>query len=412
MEITLIKSLYLNFNSIKLKQNQLIYATDTKNVVYDIDNKLRFSLSCTRQYITDSDRLNSTPQENIIYIVVNDNQMYRYYNDLGWLNIIDFETVQDLIISAEELIPMVIENNGIKYAPKTLAQYIYMNDGSTLQSNIESLMKKGSKVILRCDTKHVQLKYDKQKLIDIPYPIPNYDIYTFPILVILRKEKLDIDVYALGKDQLILSDSIIDANKKDDVVTFIFVYAETLSDSSLDCESINGVRIFKGANDLALDLRQDKDLMINTTYGEIKEWCFNTQEWKVLFSNRKRLVKRIENIETFTKPTNYVNINIPGFDSEKDSLKVTKNGIELDESVDYFISGDNTFIKPPTGNTWDVTDKTTFKFVVYKNLPLTTYDEYDNDNFNENEIVNLKSELGGLRSEVLALKDIISKFNI
>jgi len=412
MEITLIKSLYSNLNSIKLVQNQLIYTTDTKNAVYDIDNKLRFGLSCTKQYTTDTDRLSSIPEENIIYIVVNDNTMYRYYTDLGWLNIVDFEAVQDLIISAEDLIPMVIENNGVKYAPKTLAEYIFMNDGSTLQSNIDSLMKKGSKVVLKCDTKQVQLKYDKQKIIDIPYPIPNYDIYTFPIFILLRKEKLDVDSYALGKDQLILSDSIINSNKKDDLVTFIFIYAETLSDSSLDCESINGVRIFKGTNDIALDLRQDKDLMINTTYGEMKEWHIDDQEWELLFSNRKRLVKRIENIETFTKPTNYVNIGIQGFDKEKDTLKVTKNGIDLDENVDYFVSGDNTFIKPPMGYTWDVTDKTTFKFVVYKNLPLTTYDEYNNDKFDENEIVNLKSELGDLRSEVLALKDIIAKFNI
>lgn len=413
MEITLIKSLYNDFDTVPIKQNQLIYATDTKNAIFDIDNKLRFSLSCTRQYDTDVDRTNiEKPEQNLIYIVVNENKMYRYYDDLGWLYIEDFEGVQDLIISAEELIPMIIENNGYKYAPKTLARYVYMNDGSTLQSAIDEMMKLGSKVILETKTMHIQLKYDKQKVVDIPYPIPNYNIYKFPMLILLRKEKLDIDTYATGINQLIFNDSVANTNKKDDVVTFIFVYARTLADSSLDCESINGFRIFKGTNDIAIDIRQDKDLMINTTYGEIKEWNGETEEWSLLFSNRKRIVKRKENIVKFKTATNYVDIGIDGFDKEKDTLFVVKNSTFLTEGEDYIISGDNTFIKALPGYSWNTTSEMKFRFIVLKNIPSFNYDEYDDDNFDKGEMMLLKSEVSELRAEIIALKDIISKFNM
>jgi len=412
MQITLITTIYNNFDNISVKQGQLLYATDTKNASYDIDNTLRYSLSCTQQIDTDSERTSITPVENTLYIVTTTNLMYRYYTDTGWLNVTDFEAIVDILILADELQTMVIESNGEKYAPVVLAKYIYMADGSTLQSAIDDLMEKGAKVILESKTMTVQIKSSGQKILDIPYPISDYNIYKFPMFVLLGGKYISKDSYAISNYQMILSDTITSTTIKDDVVTFIFVYAHSLADVSLDCESMNGVRWFIGKTDLALDLRQDKDVMVNTYMQDMKQWDSVNQEWSLIFSNRKRVIKRVENSVKVATDTNYVNIGIDGYNEDQDTLIVVKNNTWLNKGKDYTVSIDNKLIKAPDGFTWSVSSSTPtyFYFIILKNLPSTTYNEYNDDNFDGNEIDSLKSEVNDLRAEIVALKDVINKY--
>lgn len=405
MKVTLKPSLYSNFDDITKLKGQLLYATDTGNACYDITDDLRIDIDSTRQLDTNEEREGlENPKQNIIYIILNSNTMYRYDKTIGWLHVESFEALQDILVSASTFTPMVINVHGINFAPKTLAEYVYMSNGATLQNSIDDLMKKGSKITLEQKTIHIELQSDKIKVMEIPFPISGYNIHKFPITVLKNDVKIGIDEYAIGREQLIFTDTIAQANKKGDRITFIFSWANTIANDGLNATSINGVRIFIGDNVIDKEERINNDTWIDTYYNEIKRWNHDKQSWELIISDRKRLIKHAINIVKYKEPTNFVNIGIPNYNPIKDMLIVMKNGIPLNKNEDYKLSNNNLYITPTDGHTWDTTSEIIFTFMVLKNIPNVDYDDYNDENFdNDEKYLALQDKIASLETTVKTL---------
>lgn len=388
MEINLKPVAFCNIESTPKAEGQLLYAIDTGNSTFDLSGVTRVDLNCVTILDTEGERETLDKSEismDRLYVCQNTNKMYRYFA-IGWVWVYDYSQIQDLVIPALELQPFVLKDTlGNNCAPQVLADFVFMNDGSTLQSHIDTLLNKGMKVTLESKTVPIELSEDFQKVVDIPFPTVNYDLYHYPITMFKEQvhtcsdgqqykynEKIDNDKYAIGKEQIIFSDQIAVNNKKGQIITFVFAWANTVMDTDTDCKSVNGVRIFQGIHDIPKDERQDGDIMFNSdpTKMEIKKWDEELDDWVYYCSAQNRTVTRIQNTVTLYSSVDKVNIGIQLYNKETDTLIVIKNTVILTEGLHYTISDDSESILAPEGFNWiNTNNNMKFTFIVLKNVP-------------------------------------------
>lgn len=401
-----------NYNDIPLVENQLIYCTDTLESYFDLNDKQRIQLSTTRQLSTEEERTSlSEAKEGIIYIVVSTNKLYKY-SSAGWILISTKEDCTDCLYNAENLYPYVFKQGDINRAPLTLASLVFNPDGSTVQDTINSLMKNGKKITIQKKVLHVFIDYDQQRIINIPFPTSNYDIYKFPVMIILNKTLLDIDEYAIGSEQLILNNDVAMNVKKGDKVTFIFAWANMNMDEGVNADSIDSCKMSIGDHE-PVDPTEHQ-FWYQLHENKIKYW--EDGKWKTFIDNNATTVKWQKNSKIVTKSTNFITIDIDGFNKNYDKLLVFENSIFLDEGTDYTISGDNTGIYAKSGDVWEINnEKTYFVFIVLKNVPAFNIntDELPDREYSQSEIEinNLKNIISQL-SEKINLLDIIKVNNI
>ena len=410
IELSLIPTIYDNLDNIEKIKGQLIYCTDTGNVAYDIDDLLRIDIGCARLLDSEDEREKLTdPKINTLYIVKLSNTCWRYDSTIGWAEITYYEAIQDILIAAGVFTPMTICINGVYYAPKTLAEYVFLRDGSNLQDYIDEFMEKGAKITLDSRTVPVEIMVSGTKYITIPFPVSTYDVRRFPILILYNNVKLNEDSYAISKDELVLCDSLAKNTKKHDIVTFVFAWANALVNDGIDATMINHVRYLTGPSPLDPQKCIDGDMWMNTDKKELCRWNVDKKTWEVILSDRKRLVKHIENVVEFDKPTNFVYIGIDGYDPKKDMLIVFKNGTKMIKDKQYRLSSNGLYIIPPLDSYWDTTSKNVFEFVVLKNVPDKDYEDFDDDNYSyQQEYLEMKETMNSLVAKISELETKIN----
>ena len=364
--IKLISSYAHKLNKIEIKEDQLIYCIDTQEVYFDISPSDRIQIGCTIQLNTEYDlKTLSYIQQNKIYIVKESNRAYRYVNN-DFVDVITRAQIIDLLILIDELIPTTLSKEGQNIAPKTLASLVYTNSGESVEDVLKGMVTDDRKVLLYTRTEHVVATTYGQRVFNIPFPIPNYDLAKFPMLVIYKDGILPPSNYAISNDQIILSNDI-DGLDRDEILTFVFHYNVLIqSEDNLNAESINNVRFFVGENPPYP--MYETDVWFDTKKLEVKQ--FTNGEWKIIIKSNSHddypfFIAKNTNI--VTENTNYIEIGVPGFDPTMDTLLVYENSIYLEEREDYQISADGNYIVN-INDTWIGTkeEPVIINFVVFK----------------------------------------------
>lgn len=354
-------------DTIEIKQDQLVYCLDTREAYYDISNFNRIQLNCTIQLEEEYDKDTiENKRTNKIYIVKRTNKLYRYSG--GRFNeVTNRLSIIDILVPAEELVPTTLNKKGINYAPKTLASMVYTNDGNTVEDVLRNISDTDDrKVLLYTRTEHVVATTYGQRIFTIPFPIPNYDLAKFPMIIIYKDKVLSGSQYSISNDQVILNNNV-DGLDKDEILTFVFHYNVVISGEGLDAESINNVRFFVG--DKEPYPKRETDVWFDTAKQEVKQYT-SEGKWKVIVKNS--LVTDfpfniLKSTSFLSENSTYVEIGIPGFDRATDTLMVYNNSVYIEENKDYTISSDNNYIIRANGGTWNGHIQTNvFNFVVFK----------------------------------------------
>ncbi|MGL5752692.1 MAG: hypothetical protein ACRCXT_19295 [Paraclostridium sp.] len=345
-------------------EGQILYCTDTKESYYDISNINRLTIGCTRQVNTYNKLVSIEKSIKELYIVVENNTIYRYFEN-NIIEVDDINMILDILVPIESMKALPLIQNGKNIAPITLASHTYTNDGDTVENKLKNIMSEDKKVLLYTRTEYVIAINNGQRVFTIPYPIPNYDLAIYPMVVIHGDRILGTSDYSISNDQLIINHNI-DGLAKDEILTFIFHYNVILSNDNLNAESINNVRFF--VSDIEPVGKIETDVWFDTKKLEVKQ--FIKGKWKIIVKSSMAddypfyIIKKTH---TLVESSNYVEIGVPGFDQDKDTLLVYMNSVYLEEGSDYTISIDSNHIINTEEDIWygDV-DDIVFNFVILK----------------------------------------------
>ena len=363
-------------NNVSLNGGQFIYCLDTKEAYFDNYNEAsgetdRISLVNTIQLNIESERSSlESPEENMIYIVVSTNRLYRYTNS-GWIELTDTSSCQDLLYNSSTLKPITIVQNNIKCAPMTLASQVYTSDGSTAQDFVNKYLNGNKKVKLNKKTFFVEATRDMQRIYTIPYPTSNYDLTKFPMVIAVNNQIIASDAYAVSDEQIIFDQSIGDAILKGDIIKFIFAWTSSEIDENRDNNSLDN-HIFN-ISETEPDNPKDGNFWFDMINKCIKYWDGSIGEW-VEFINNKSDNSSIKKTITIYSNTTSIDISITEYDHSTDTLMVYRDGHYLDEYIDYIVSEDNSSIISINSDGWgkDGT-KEKFTFIVFKNITPTAH---------------------------------------
>lgn len=352
-------------SSIDLIQDQLIYCTDTKEAYFDITEISRIQLGCTIQLDTEFDKNTiSNIQTNKVYIIKETNKLYRHING-DFIEITQRATIIDLLVPMDELIPTTLTKKDINYAPKTLASLVYTNDGNTVEEVLKGMVNDDKKILLYTRTEHVVATVDGQRVFGIPFPIPNYDLAKFPMLIIYKDKILSSADYSISNDQAILNPSL-NGLTKDEILTFVFHYNVIINDESLNAESINNVRFFVGEKEPYP--KQETDVWFDTKELEVKQLVQG--KWKVIVKSSidDFPFQVFKGTSILQDSSEYVEIPIEGFDPTRDTMMVYENSVYLEEREDYVVSADGRYIKNIGEEVWAGTHEEAilFNFIVFR----------------------------------------------
>lgn len=125
-----------------------------------------------------------------------------------------------------------------------------------------------------------------------------------------------------------------------------------------------------------------------------KLYRFDGEQWVCISNNTK--ISLIKNSVTITEPTQKINIGIPKFDKNRDTIMVYINSVYLDEGSDYTIDSTSENLLPVGIDNWEgsVKEPSVFNFIVFKNIPLYD-DSSEAGNYNkklENDMMEIKKE--------------------
>ena len=358
-------------NNISLNGGQFIYCLDTKEVYYDNYNDTtgevnRIGLANTVQLNIESERSSlSTPEKNIIYIVVSTNRLYRYINN-EWIELTDTDDCKDLLYNSANLKPITIVQNNIQCAPMTLASQVYTSDGSTAQDFVNKYLNGNKKVKLNKKTFFVEAGRDMQRIYTIPYPTSNYDLTKFPMVIAVNNKLVAADSYAVSDEQIIFEQSIGDDIVKGDIIKFIFAWTSSDIDENRDGNSLDN-RHFEISPEEPTDPK-DGDFWFDMINKCIKYWDASLGEW-VEFVNNKSTNSSLKKTITIYSNVTSLDIGIADYDHSTDTLMVYKDGKYLDEYMDYNVSENNKTITATDSEGWgSAGDAAIFTFIVFKNI--------------------------------------------
>ena len=348
---------------IPIAKDTLVFTVDTKEVYYDLNNEHRMQIKTGIQY-RDEDRIFGipNPNEHRIFISIKTGKLYRFF-DKKFIEIKERSQLVDLLLPVTEIKPVVLNEDGTNIAPKTLASQIIMEDGRTLK---DILSDKYDETYTYIYTKSntLEAEYDHQKVFNIPFPIPGYDLERFPIEVLFGdKEYVKPSNYSISKNQLIFTDEFTKRILKGNLITLIFHYTKTVSkQGGIDADRINGRFVIYSENE-PMDMKVG-DIWYDLTDRIALERTENG--WKDIL-NPDAVDSFTSNIIVSAQDME-IPINIEGFDTSKDALEVFRNGLLFTNGVDYEVNEDGKSIKLLQPNVFYVVNEMhTFTFKVLKN---------------------------------------------
>lgn len=110
---------------------------------------------------------------------------------------------------------------------------------------------------------------------------------------------------------------------------------------------------------------------------------------KLLASSNNNSLAIYKSTTSISTSENTININIPEFDKDNDSIFIYLNSTYIEENQDYIILDNNTIQK--SSGSWDGTEEIqTFNFIVYKNVFKEYNGVIDATNIKDNTILESK----------------------
>ena len=263
---------------------------------------------------------------------------------------------------------ILTNEDGINIAPQTVTRLVYDQDGRNVEEVLTEI-KNTSNEVLSTKVDVIEATFDGQSIFNLKYPVDNYDITKFPIVIIARNEVLKKDYYQINEnypndDQLLINTSIIPAFDKGESIIVIYHYSNTIFNGSVvNAGTVNGAYIQVG------EAPTDTELADPSVYFDFK----NSQI--VYYSNGVKqyfdigISEMIKAYSTITSEVNSVQISIDNYDTNLDSLMVYENGVFIAEDV-YYTIDDNLVMRKTDGTNWiaSLDDPITFDFVVYKRI--------------------------------------------
>lgn len=126
-------------SEVPIKHGQILFCTDTNDIYMDSSEGSRVQMSDIIKLATEEERESMfVPLIGKIYLVEESNKLYSY-NGLDWETISIDISINDNTVEYTELTPGILEKKGVKYAPKTLASVVYLEDGDTVSNKIQQM---------------------------------------------------------------------------------------------------------------------------------------------------------------------------------------------------------------------------------------------------------------------------------
>lgn len=422
MNIQLLRIQKSQLNNIQIINGQLI-CCDNLEAYFDIEGS-RIRLNCLVQLGNTNERLHyNNPSEKTIYVDLEENSVYRYR--VGqWIIITSTDDILDIVSASGELIPVTLAKDNKRYGVRTLAKYVYMNDGRTLEQRLNDLKNENPRIKIYSKDRVVLANFDNQKIFTIPFPISNYDLEKFPLIIITKYGVVPNDKVKISREQIILDNSYPQLDR-DDFVTFIFHYSIMLNESEIDASLINGTKLFVSNKEPSV--LQENTVWIDTRTGVIKEYL--NGRWAIILNSSDNIkAKVMSERENTTINTKITSLNIPlnHYNAEMDTLMVFLNSTYLQLGIDYKLSEDNTKIISLKGG-WDGTVyPATFNFISFSGKALNSgiidpdnpeYDGVPTDDIkmlynmvgeNRNQISEIKKTLESLTSSINGMIQILN----
>lgn len=183
---------------------QLLYCADTKQVFYDAKYEERIDITLNTLWMEKEKDLNNVvnPLINRIYIADDSKKIFNYMNST-WLHVTDENNMLGTIMDILDLKPTTLaDKEGVKSAPRTMASYVYMNNGDRLSSVLDE---SNQITLTRTSSRYVQVEVDLQKVFVIPYPTSNYDVTKDHLSLVIRGQVVPTDKFVINNGRFILN---------------------------------------------------------------------------------------------------------------------------------------------------------------------------------------------------------------
>lgn len=134
-----IEVIYSRLSEVPIIRGQVIFCTDTNDIFLDSSDGSRVHMTDVIKLKTEEEReALFVPLIGKIYLVEESNKLYKH-NGTDWETISIDISINDDSVEHTELTPGILEKKGIKYAPKTLASVVYLEDGETVSDRLNSI---------------------------------------------------------------------------------------------------------------------------------------------------------------------------------------------------------------------------------------------------------------------------------
>lgn len=360
--IKVIKTNKSMMKDIPILKDTLIYTTDTHETFFDLNHIERLQIKTGVQF-RDEDQIFSiaNPNPNKLYISIKTNRVYRRF-DNKFVEVKERAQLVDLLIGMKEMKPVVLTEQGKNIAPRTLMSQVYGEDGRTLDEILKD-KERESYTFIYTKTVVLEAEYDYQKVFDIPFPIPNYDIKKFPIEVLFGdSEFVKPANYAISKSQLIFGNVFAERILKGNLITLIFHYSETVMHGDfINANLINGRYIIFAET-------EPMDMKIGDIWFNLKDKMaleYTSQGWVDILNPGS--IDIIKDSVIISAEEMEIPITIR-FDNKLDDIDVYRNGLLYTEGIDYNISEDNKNVQLLNENAFIIPNEMhTFTIKVTKN---------------------------------------------
>lgn len=229
-------------NELTRAAGNVINCVDTGEIFYDVTDTVRFITTHIKVYQTLDDlkqyrdSLNGKIDANVVYVVANSKRFYIFNSLSGeFENILTQDDAADYINSWVGTIPAAIVKNNKRYAPMTVANTVYMQDGDTVEHKINQLG------LMTSTFENIQVT-EVGKTFDIPVPFRDFFNYPHCMIVCIGTTMITPNRYSVRDNKITFLDNI-DIGR---TINFFFMYNTKPGGNALAIENIDGANINRG----------------------------------------------------------------------------------------------------------------------------------------------------------------------
>lgn len=218
--ITFKKILKKELEYVSIMPAQIIYITDSREIFLDNLDMQRINITSSSIYFNTYEELESIYKPLINKIYIAGNSVYRFLEE-KWDLIESYDEIEDTISDLDEFEKSILCDKNTLIAPRTLANNVYLEDGTRLTSALDS-----TQVLRMIKTKAVYAEADRngQRIFNIPFPKENYDFLRGDSMsVIIRGNLIECERYHINNGNLILDSTVTPLNIGE-IILFIFYY--------------------------------------------------------------------------------------------------------------------------------------------------------------------------------------------